>query len=659
MYSDAQYLNEEHQRARSGFWLTVGLAVILAGIVAALLMLLVRANENYQESLAQQTKSMEVINTTRALDVSLARAEAALGRFAIGLVNDDGLIFDEQWRRSRAYLNQLENNVRTSPVQLASVKDLRKELERRENFLFSVARSANYNRSLAAISRYHAAGLDDGLLRIERLLNKIISTERVELRQRSIHTEADRESLSRAMWLFSLIGAGTAIFAIGSAFSLIRANGERRLAQLEQQAEFERSAELEYAVRSRTAELADANAALRNEMTERERAEAKLRQAQKMEAVGQLTGGIAHDFNNMLAVVVGGLELAERWMEKAPDKARQHLANALDGVHRATDLTRRLLTFARAEPARPVWLEIDGCIRGFASLIDRSIGDRIALTLDLQAGDAKAKLDQHQFENALLNLAVNGRDAMDGSGQLTIRTRLDDPEDPKSVSIQVVDNGCGMEEEVMQRIFDPFFTTKPSGKGTGLGMSQVFAFSRQSHGEVKVQSTVGEGTSVAILLPVVSGAEPENDKGGEARPDMKAISGGHSYHLLVVEDDPRVLQATTASLQELGHRVISCPDPRQGRALLEANPEVDLLISDVMMPEMTGPELAASLRETWPDLPVIFVTGYAGDAQEMGNAEEDVLLRKPFTLAALDQAIRARMEKGQRNNQRLEQSERV
>ena len=253
-------------------------------------------------------------------------------------------------------------------------------------------------------------------------------------------------------------------------------------------------------------------------------------------------------------------------------------------------------------------------------------------------------IDRHQFENALLNLAVNGRDAMDGSGTLTIRTLLDDPENPATLSIQVIDSGCGMEEDVIQRIFDPFFTTKPSGQGTGLGMSQVFAFSRQSQGEVKVRSKVGEGTSVAINLPVrTSGAEGADMSDGPVRPGA-IITDGSSYQLLVVEDDPRVLAATTASLQELGHRPIPCSDPLQAAAYMRAHDRVDLMISDVLMPGLTGPELALQLREEWPDLPVVFVTGYAGDATELENALEDDVLRKPFTLAALDQAIRSRME---------------
>lgn len=648
VYITDQELDQESQRDRNRFWLTVGLAASLAGIVAALLLLLVRANENYQESLGYQTSSLEVINNTRAMDAAISRAESALGRFVVGMINEDGLIFDEQWRRARAYLTQLERDVRDDPEQSKNVTQLRAELERRQKFLFDVALSANYNRALAAISRYHAAGQDEGLMRIDRLINTIISTERRKLLERNRHTEADRESLNSAMWLFSCIGAVTAIFAISITFSLIRATGERRLAKLEQLAESERASELEAAVASRTAELAQANASIRKEMIERENAEAKLRQAQKMEAVGQLTGGIAHDFNNMLAVVVGGLELATRSLRKDQEKAERHLANALDGASRAADLTRRLLTFARNDPPRPEATEVDHCIKAFVPLIERTIGDRIDLELDLQASGAYAMIDRHQFENALLNLSVNGRDAMDGSGTLIIRSFVDRTA-ASPIAVQVIDGGCGMDDAVQQRIFDPFFTTKPSGQGTGLGMSQVFAFARQSQGEVKVRSTVGQGTNVSIMLPMLQNIEDANRKDGDPPILAMPLPESRSLHLLVVEDDERVLAATVSGIHELGHRATACNNPLLAIDLLRENPPerdgFDMVITDVLMPNLTGPELANQILEIWPNLPILFVTGYAGEATELESASREDVLRKPFNLAALDQTIRRHMER--------------
>jgi len=643
----------ETRRERLRTWLTIGMATVLTGIVAALVLLLARASDNYDQSLRWQTQSLEVISQTRSLDAALARAEAALGRFAVGLQKEDGRVYEQQWGLARQYLNRLDRAVRDNPVQSQLVDQLTTEMDTRGRQLGDAALSANYNQTVAAISKYHAAGHDAGLGRIDRLLTQIIANERALLRQRNQTAAADRTNLDQAILLFTLLGAAIAVVAIGATFSFVRAVAERRVARREQAAEAERAMQLEEAVEARTAELEQANIALRSEMTERAAAEAQLRQAQKMEAVGQLTGGIAHDFNNMLAVVVGGLELAQRWLPGEPEKAQRHLVNALDGANRAADLTRRLLTFARSEPARPEMTAIDACIASFSELIARTIGDRIALTLDLQAGDLACWLDKQQFENALLNLAVNARDAMDGHGALTIRT-LDDG-DGKALAVQVIDTGCGMSPAVLERVFDPFYTTKPAGQGTGLGMSQVFAFCRQSGGEVQISSTEGEGTSVAMLLPVA--ATPADNA---TEPVAAALDGNaepaEALKILVVEDDERVLTATVDAVSELGHTAVACANPLEAEALVEGRlaegKGFDLILSDVLMPELTGPEMVARLKQRWPELSVLFVTGYAGDASEVASFGDHDVLRKPFTLTALDQAIRrcgdARAVEGQR-----------
>jgi signal transduction histidine kinase/ActR/RegA family two-component response regulator len=629
------------RRERARFWLTIGMATLLTGIVAALVLLLARANDNYDRSLGWQTQSLEVISQTRSLDAALARAEAALGRFAVGLQKEDGRVFQQQWGLARQYLTRLDRTVRDNAEQSKLVDDLTRELDQRGVKLGDAALSANYSQTVAAISKYHAAGHDAGLGRIDRLLTQIIDNERALLRQRNGLAAADRASLNQAILLFSLLGAAAVAVAIGATFSLVRAEAERRVARREQVAESDRAMQLEEAVEARTAELEQANIALRGEMAEREAAEAQLRQAQKMEAVGQLTGGIAHDFNNMLAVVVGGLELAQRWLPDTPEKAERHLANALDGANRAADLTRRLLTFARAEPARPEITAVDACIASFAELIERTIGDRIALTLDLNADDLACWLDRQQFENALLNLAVNARDAMDGHGALTIRT-MDDG-GGRALAVQVIDTGCGMAPDVLERVFDPFYTTKPAGQGTGLGMSQVFAFCRQSGGEVQISSIEGEGTSVAMLLPV---AKPHDVVAATSDPDGDTADAAPAelLNILVVEDDQRVLAATVDAVEELGHSVVGCDNPLEAERLVEGRladgGSFDLILSDVLMPELTGPELVAQLKRRWPELSVLFVTGYSGDASEVASFGDHDVLRKPFTLNALDQAIR-------------------
>ncbi len=642
----------ESRRERLRFWLTTGVGTILTGVVAALVLLLMRANDAYDRSLGWQAHSLEVISQTRSLDAALARAEAALGRFAVGLQKDDGRIYQQQFGVAMQYLRRLERNVRDSPEQAELVRELGVELERRGQQLGDAALSANYRQTIAAISKYNAAAHDPALGRINKLLAQLIRDERERLSERNRIAASDRASLNQAILMFSLLGAAAAIIAIAATFSLLRAEGDRRLARREQIAESERAMELEAAVEERTAELEQANVALRAEMSERVTAEAQLRQAQKMEAVGQLTGGIAHDFNNMLAVVVGGLELAQRWLKEAPEKAERHIHNALDGANRAADLTRRLLTFARSEPARPEMTEIDACIASFSELIARTIGDRIALTLDLNAEGLACWVDRQQFENALLNLAVNARDAMDGHGSLVIRTVSDEEVEAAALAVQVIDTGCGMSAEVLERVFDPFYTTKPAGQGTGLGMSQVFAFCRQSGGEVKIQSTEGEGTRVAMLLPVAKPAITGGEK--DLSDGAPSLAGpGERLNILVVEDDHRVLAATVEAVAELGHKAVPCSNPLEAEALVESQGDFDLILSDVLMPELTGPEMVARLKQRWPELSVLFVTGFAGDAGDDASFGDHDVLRKPFTLTALDRAIRRSNQPRAAEDQRL------
>ena len=629
----------EDRRERLRFRLTIVLGAVMTGIVGALVLLLARANDSYDRSLGWQAHSLEIISQTRSLDAALARAEAALGRFAVGLQKEDGRVYQQQWGLAQQYLTLLQRNVRDNPKQDALVKQLTAELDVRGEQLGDAALSANYRQTVAAISKYNAAGHDAALIRIDRLLSELIRNERTILAERNRVASADRASLNQAILLFSLLGAAAAVIAIAATVSLVRAESERRAARREQWAESDRAMQLEAAVEARTAELEQANLALRSEMSEREAAEAQLRQAQKMEAVGQLTGGIAHDFNNMLAVVVGGLELAQRLVVTAPEKAQRHLSNAMDGANRAADLTRRLLAFARSEPARPEMVVVDDCIASFAELIERTIGDRIALTLDLNSPGLTCWIDRQQFENALLNLSVNARDAMEGHGSLTIRTLADGQDQTAALAVQVIDTGCGMSAEVLERVFDPFYTTKPAGQGTGLGMSQVFAFCRQSDGEVQIHSTEGEGTSVAMLLPVAK-AEAAALADSSADADPAAASPAEALNILVVEDDQRVLAATVDAVEELGHKAVACANPLDAEAIVERHGGFDLVLSDVLMPQLTGPEMVARLRRRWPAMPILFVTGYAGDASEVAAFGDHDVLRKPFTLTALDQAIR-------------------
>ena len=626
--------------ARWRFWATVTLSMAMAGAVVALIFLLVRANADYTRSLEQQTRSVDVITLAKSVEASVARGEAALARFAVGLDREDGQIYQQQFGLAAQYIRNLRQRVRDNPEQNQLVAELTEAVQQRNDELGAVALSANYRQELAAISKYYAAAQDARRAGAEKLLAAIIANERKRLAERTQLANRDRIQLNQVIMFFTLLGAAAAIGGMIAASMVLRARSDRRLAERESAAENERAALLERAVNERTRELAAANQALRHEIEERTATEAKLRQAQKMEAVGQLTGGIAHDFNNMLAVVVGGIELAQRWLTSAPDKAARHMASALDGAARASDLTRRLLTFARAEPTRPEILALDEAISGFVELIRRTIGDRIALTLNLDCGPAGVRIDRLQFENALLNLAVNARDAMEGHGRLEIATERQACPGTGDIQLRmtVTDSGCGMTQEVVDRVFDPFFTTKSAGRGTGLGMSQVFAFVRNAGGEIEVNSAPGAGTSVAIALPMaVHDVASLSD--GDAEVQLPLPSIGDSMTILVVEDDPRVLVATVEAVTELGHRPVACSDPREAAVMMESTGPFDLILSDVLMPEMTGPEMVASLSQRWPDISVLFVTGFVGDAGEIPSFGDHPVLRKPYTLAALEVAI--------------------
>jgi nitrogen-specific signal transduction histidine kinase/CheY-like chemotaxis protein len=397
--------------------------------------------------------------------------------------------------------------------------------------------------------------------------------------------------------------------------------------------------------------LSAANESLKREAAERAAAEAQLRQIQKLEAVGQLTGGIAHDFNNMLAVIVGGLDLARRKQAGPRREVAFHVDNAMEGATRAAALTRRLLAFARAEPLLPEAVAPAELLENMLELIDRAIGERITVHTDFAPDIWHVWADPTQFENAVLNLAVNARDAMDGRGHLRVsvenvtlaEAETADLPAGDYVRIRVTDTGSGIAPEHLDRVFEPFFTTKDIGKGTGLGLSQIFAFARQSGGDVAIASTLGKGTAVSIFLPrSVAAAEAAS---GQIAPRVRhaepAARGGRGAAVRVVEDDPRVSRSTVAALEELGYRPYPCASGKEALAILKREHHLALVITDVMMPEMTGTELAAEVKRRRPDMRILFVTGYVGEAGDAGDLAGHAVLRKPFTVNALASSVEA------------------
>ncbi|MEW6437118.1 MAG: CHASE3 domain-containing protein [Pseudomonadota bacterium] len=404
--------------------------------------------------------------------------------------------------------------------------------------------------------------------------------------------------------------------------------------------------------RRRLLELQAANDKLQKEAGERRAAEIQVRQLQKMEAVGQLTGGIAHDFNNMLAIVIGSLDMARRRLS-AGDQASvlKYIANADEGAQRAAQLTSRLLAFSRKAALEPRVFDVNRLVGGMSELLRGTIGEQIAIETVLAGGLWRIFADPAQVETALLNLAVNARDAMPDGGKLTIETantHLDERyatahsevTPGQYVMISVTDTGVGMPPDVVERAFEPFFSTKGSGRGTGLGLSQVFGFVKQSHGHVKIYSEPGEGTTVKVYLPRQAGAAAAVERegiGGE-------VPRGHIDEvILVVEDDLKVKQMSIEALRELGYTVIHAQTPSEAMQKFEAQPRIALVFSDIVMPEMSGRELAERMTALRPDLKVLFTTGYTQNAivhhgiVDPGTA----FLPKPFTLDQLARKVRA------------------
>lgn len=393
----------------------------------------------------------------------------------------------------------------------------------------------------------------------------------------------------------------------------------------------------------------DVTERLRDQARLRE-AEAQLRQAQKMEAVGQLTGGVAHDFNNMLAVVSGSLELLDRRIGNDDPRSKRHIASAIEAARRSSNLTQRLLAFSRQQPLQPDILNPNRLVSGMSELFIHSLGAQVQLETVLSAGTWNIHADQNQLESVLLNLAVNARDAMPEGGRLTIETQnthLDEryTADEVGVSpgqyvlIAVTDTGTGMTPDVIAKAFDPFFTTKEVGKGTGLGLSQVYGFVKQSGGHIKVYSEVGEGTTIKIYLPRYIGQLRSED---EANSVHQLVTAEEQELILVVDDEAIVRQFSVEALTDLGYRVLAADGAAQALRILRDRPDVDLLFTDIVMPETNGRKLADRVREEWPGLPIIFTTGYTRNAI-VHNGILDVgveLISKPFTIEQLATKVR-------------------
>ncbi len=412
---------------------------------------------------------------------------------------------------------------------------------------------------------------------------------------------------------------------------------------------------LETRVAERTRALREANEELQAEIEARKDAESQLRQIQKMEAVGQLTGGIAHDFNNMLSVIISSLNLFEKRHKRGDKDAFKFIASAKDGANRAANLTKRLLAFSRQQPLEPSVVQLNQVVGGMSEMLQRTLGDTISVETVLGAGLWKTHVDATQVENALLNLAVNARDAMPDGGKLTIETAncfLDEEytrnhrELPvgQYVMIAVTDTGTGMPQEVLDKAFDPFFTTKGPGLGTGLGLSQVYGFVKQSQGHIKIYSEAGEGTSVKIYLPRNTSDEPAAEKRSRRIPS--SLAGSKDQIIIVVEDNEDLRHLTVSLLEEIGYSVLNAETPLAALATIRERADISLLFTDIVMPEMSGRKLADAVAAFRPELPVLFTTGFTRNAVvHNGVLDSGVnFIAKPFSLEELAAKVRASLE---------------
>jgi signal transduction histidine kinase len=439
-----------------------------------------------------------------------------------------------------------------------------------------------------------------------------------------------------------------------------RGRAEKRAAEAALQALNET---LEARIGERTRELAEANAELQRQISERERAEEALRLNQRLEAVGQLTSGVAHDFNNLLTVIAGNIEFLERAV--SDDRSKRRLNMMRGAADRGARLTAQLLAFSRRQRLEPTPVSLNQTVASMRDLLQSSIGGAVQIETTLQADLWPALVDATQIELVILNLAINARDAMAVGGRLTVETanvtvaglpnRPEQPQPGEYVMVSVSDTGTGMTPEVLARVFEPFFTTKEVGKGSGLGLAQVFGFVKQSGGGIRIDTVLGEGTSIKVYLPRVERDGVAIQTGPTMIDCARTRPPGSLARLLVVDDDAEVREVTATRLSEVGYEVREAASGLQALAALEADPCVDLVVLDFAMPGMNGAEAAIEIRRHWPELPILFVTGFADTTalSQAGAAGVDAIVLKPFRDGELERKVASSLAVGHRAGLRL------
>ncbi len=610
---------------RRSIWLTAAGFALLAAVIAVTFWMAGRQQQE-QEWVSH---SLEVRNQLTRLFARMQDAEN--GQRGYLITGDETYLepYENALKQLEPQLGELAGLITDNPAQQDSLAKLRPLIDERMAVIASSIekrKAGDAEGAMAVVQGGRGKVLMD---QIRTGVRAMVAEEERLLAERRTSVAATNDELRWA------IIAGFALILVLTVFAI--RDARHRLAETAAARDL----------------LAEANAKLHAEATSRALAEGQLRHAQKMESLGQLTGGIAHDFNNMLAIIVGSLDLVNRRLRSDPDRAQQGVKNAMEGAQRAAALTARLLAFSRQQALSPSVCEPNKVVAGMSELLRRSLGERIEIETVLAGGLWRTFADSAQIETAILNLAVNARDAMANGGKLTIETEnafLDEAYAAENnevapgqyVAICVTDTGSGMDEATIERAFDPFFTTKGVGHGTGLGLSQVFGFVKQSRGHVKIYSELGRGTTVKLYLPRFTGTAPA----AAEKPPVAMAQGSET--ILVVEDEANVRRVTVDTLRELGYTVVHAANGSEALGKLDAMPHIDLLFTDVVMPEMTGRALADEAVKRRPELKVLYATGYTRNAVvHNGMLDAGVaFMTKPFTMDQLAQKVRAVLDGG-------------
>jgi len=613
-FSQRRHMGHESAQARTTFGLVIGFVLLLGACVAAVIAVFASISADRWVD-----HSMVVRQTVQQLFSTVQDAET--GQRGYLLTGDPNYL--EPFLTARTQLPTQEQQLRqiteNSATHQKQLDDLYPLIAAKMDELSSTIGDRQAGRPVAAMGMVKSNLGRNQMDRIRQVVRDFDHTELDALRQRSVAAQVQRTVLTVVMIVMTLL-AGVLAFAV--------AQKARRYAN----------------------DMEAANETLRAEMRQRETAELQLRQSQKMEALGQLTGGVAHDFNNMLAIIVGNLEMLIRKLPEHEVRCAALANNALGGAMRAAELTKRLLAFSRQQPLQPKSVDVNQCVHDVSIMLRRSLGENIEIESVQGGGLWRAYVDRPQLESAILNLAVNSRDAMNGVGKLTMETanayldrKYTDAHSEVSpgqyVMIAVTDTGCGMPPDVMSRAFDPFYTTKDVGQGTGLGLSQVHGFAKQSRGHVKIYSEVGVGTTIKIYLPRdTSNAveEPVGTKVNMIPPDLRR-------RVLVVEDDMDVRQFVLSVLQELGYETVEAGSAASARDVLAIDSKISVMLTDVVMPGTNGRQLLDSIKDSYPNLIVVFMTGYTRNAiVHNGMLDPGVrLITKPFTIDDIGRELQA------------------